>query len=182
MRVITTVPSLVPSTSAPLVTVTSTTFSQTTMMLRAASLRPLGFSSIPIRSSHNLRFFTTSRSNLLQTVQKGSSKSTSWTQGLFTRASRSFSTESTVIRPPQPISWQRLALTAGGVAVSVVAIEAVLNRETRDGLSLAEQTHLHESFKYTGGGLALTALAARTMFKNGVAYRIMAANPCEYSL
>jgi hypothetical protein len=29
----------------------------------------------------------------------------------------------------------------------------------------------------TGGGLVLTALAARTMFKNGVSYRIMAMNP-----
>jgi hypothetical protein len=29
-----------------------------------------------------------------------------------------------------------------------------------------------------GGGLVLTALAARSLFKSGVAFRIMAANPC----
>jgi hypothetical protein len=32
---------------------------------------------------------------------------------------------------------------------------------------------------YTGGGLAVTALAARSMFKAGLPFRLMAANPCE---
>lgn len=41
----------------------------------------------------------------------------------------------------------------------------------------AEQSYLHDSFKYTGGGLLLTALGARSMFRSGVAFRIMAANP-----
>lgn len=52
-----------------------------------------------------------------------------------------------------------------------------MNRETRDSLTAAEQDYLHSSFKYTGGGLMLTALAARSMFRSGFAYRIMAANP-----
>lgn len=64
------------------------------------------------------------------------------------------------------------------MAGTVVAIEAVLNRETRDGLSAAEQSYLHSSFMYTGGGLTLTAIAARAMFKSGVAVRVMTANPC----
>jgi hypothetical protein len=67
------------------------------------------------------------------------------------------------------------------VAGTVLLIEAVLNRETRDSLSAAEQSYLNDSFKYTGGGLALTALAARSMFKSGVAFRIMSANPCTYA-
>lgn len=37
-------------------------------------------------------------------------------------------------------------------------IDGFLNRETRDGLSTAEQAYLHDTFKYTGGGLVLTAL------------------------
>ena len=56
-------------------------------------------------------------------------------------------------------------------------MNAFLNRETRDALSPAERSYLHESFQYTGGGLAITALAARAMFKNGFAFRIMSANP-----
>ena len=54
-----------------------------------------------------------------------------------------------------------------------------LNRETRDGLSAAETSYLNESFQYTGGGLLLTALAARSLFRSGAAVRIMSANPCE---
>jgi len=73
--------------------------------------------------------------------------------------------------------WTRFAITAGAVAGSVFLVQGFLNRETRDGLSEAEQSYLHESFMYTGGGLAFTAAAARYMFKSGVAYRIMAANP-----
>ena len=63
------------------------------------------------------------------------------------------------------------------VAGTIVGVNALLNRETRDALSPAERSYLHEAFQYTGGGLAITALAARTMFKNGFAFRIMSANP-----
>ncbi len=66
-----------------------------------------------------------------------------------------------------------------GVAGAVVVTNMFLNRETNDGLSPAEKSYLHETFQYTGGGLVLTALAARTMFKNGFAFRIMSANPCK---
>ena len=54
-----------------------------------------------------------------------------------------------------------------------------LNRETRDALSAVEKSYLNESFQYTGGGLAITAIAARMMFKSGLAFRVMSANPCE---
>jgi len=70
-----------------------------------------------------------------------------------------------------------MALTAAGVAGAVVVIDGTLNRETRDALSIHEREYLHSSFRYTGGGLVLTALAARAMFKSGAAVRIMSANP-----
>ncbi|KAF8167472.1 inhibitor of apoptosis-promoting Bax1-domain-containing protein, partial [Crassisporium funariophilum] len=60
---------------------------------------------------------------------------------------------------------------------AVVVLDAVFNRDTRDPLTHAEKSLLNESFKYTGGGLVLTALAARSLFQSGVAFRIMAANP-----
>jgi growth hormone-inducible transmembrane protein len=68
-------------------------------------------------------------------------------------------------------------VTQAGVAVSVVVIDGFLNRQTRDGLSTTEQAVLHDTFKYTGGGLVLTAIAARSIFKSGFAFRIMSANP-----
>ena len=45
-------------------------------------------------------------------------------------------------------------------------------------LGAAEREYLHGAFRYTGAGLALTAVAARAMFKSGVAVRMMTANPC----
>jgi hypothetical protein len=64
------------------------------------------------------------------------------------------------------------------IAGSIILAQAFLNRETRDGLSPSEQSYLNDSFRYTGGGLVLTALAARSFFKSGFALRVMSANPC----
>jgi hypothetical protein len=65
-----------------------------------------------------------------------------------------------------------------GVAVAVVILEGTLNRDTREPLSPAERLYLNDSFKYTAGGLLITALTARQMFRSGFVFRIMAANPC----
>jgi growth hormone-inducible transmembrane protein len=59
----------------------------------------------------------------------------------------------------------------------MVLVHGFLNRETRDSLSAAEQSYLHDSFAYTGAGLGLTALGARALFRSGTALRIMTANP-----
>jgi growth hormone-inducible transmembrane protein len=64
------------------------------------------------------------------------------------------------------------------VAGAVLVVDTIFNRETRDALSFPERSYLNSSFQYTGAGLAITALAARSMFKSGYAFRIMAANPC----
>jgi len=91
--------------------------------------------------------------------------------------SRSFGTERPLVEQGPPFSWRRFAITAAGVAGIVVITDGVLNRETRDSLSPAERSLLNDTFRYTGGGLALTALAARRFFNSGVAFRIMGANP-----
>ena len=59
-----------------------------------------------------------------------------------------------------------------------MVLDTAFNRETRDTLSPGERSLLNDSFKYTGGGLALTAVAARSLFESGFSYRIMALNPC----
>ncbi|KAF8079016.1 Bax inhibitor family protein [Lyophyllum atratum] len=97
--------------------------------------------------------------------------------GTFTKGSRSYMLEPPVVPQTQGISWQRMAMTAAGVAGAVIVINGVLNRETRDALSPAERAYLNKSFQYTGAGLAITAIAARAMFKSGLAVRIMATNP-----
>ncbi|KAF8140477.1 Bax inhibitor family protein [Boletus edulis] len=83
----------------------------------------------------------------------------------------------TVTHTSSQVAWKKFAITAAAVAGTVVVAEGFLNRDTRDSLTPAEQSYLHDSFKYTGGGLVLTALAARSMFRSGVAFRVMSANP-----
>ena len=63
-----------------------------------------------------------------------------------------------------------------------MVVDGFFNRETRSSLSPTEQSYLHSSFMYTGGGLAVTALAARSMFRAGLPLRLMTANPCEFPL
>ncbi|KAI6135492.1 Bax inhibitor family protein [Pisolithus croceorrhizus] len=74
-------------------------------------------------------------------------------------------------------AWKRFGITAAAVAGTIILAEAFLNRDTRDALSPAERSYLHDSFQYTAGGLALTALTARGMFKAGLPFRMMVANP-----
>ncbi|KAI0735049.1 Bax inhibitor family protein [Earliella scabrosa] len=123
---------------------------------------------------HAFRFYSSLRPNTLNTV-----KTTLFTRPGFSSQSRTFLTDAkpVVYRPTQQEAWMRYGITAAAVAGTIVGVNAFLNRETRDALSPAERSYLHESFQYTGGGLAITALVARTMFKNGFTFRIMSANP-----
>jgi len=93
-------------------------------------------------------------------------------------AGRGYVTETNLVsRPSKEESWRRYAITAATIGGTVVAVQLFLNRETRDALSSYEKDFLHEAFQYTGGGLLLTALGARSLFKSGAAVRIMSANP-----
>ncbi|RDB29533.1 Growth hormone-inducible transmembrane protein [Hypsizygus marmoreus] len=146
-------------------------------MFRLGTLRPLLESTslrVSTRPTFSARGFSSFRQNGFGTSQK---RSNVWIPGTFAKSSRSYMTERPIVQQAQGISWQRLAVTVAGVAGTVVVLNGVFNRETRDALSLAERSYLHSTFQYTGGGLVLTALAARSMFKSGIAFRIMAANP-----
>ncbi|KAI0756875.1 Bax inhibitor family protein [Daedaleopsis nitida] len=120
------------------------------------------------------RFYSSLRPNVLSSL-----KSSPLSRSGLSGQSRTFITDAkpVVYRPTQGEAWKRYGITALTVAGTIVGVNAFLNRETRDALSSAERSYLHESFQYTGGGLAITALVARTMFKNGFAFRIMSANP-----
>ncbi|CAK5264628.1 unnamed protein product [Mycena citricolor] len=135
-----------------------------------SSLRPIGVNAARVKPSAPIRHFSQLRPNILQTLRK---QRESLTKLKFPR----YSTEVPIIETAKPVSWQRVALIAGGVAGSVVVLDSLMNRETRDGLSASERSLLNSTFAYTGVGLAITAAAARAMFTSGVAFRIMAANP-----
>ncbi|KZT02501.1 Bax inhibitor family protein [Laetiporus sulphureus 93-53] len=146
-----------------------------------SSLRPLSSPLVaqaarrPLPAS-SFRSFSSLRPNVFATLQKRSSGLRS---PFFSNHSRTLLTDASpvVARPSQSEAWKRYGITAVTVAGTIVAVDLLLNRETRDSLSPAEQSYLHESFLYAGGGLGVTALVARSLFKNGFAFRVMSANP-----
>lgn len=146
---------------------------------------------LPLRS-----FGSTARPRILEALRNRSS-SFIFTKP-FQQSSRSIVDSAVVSRPSQTEAWRRYAVTAvcrvvivrilfesmltnpqATVVGTIVGVEVFLNRDTRDSLSISERSYLHDAFKYTGGGLVLTALAARGMFRAGLPFRIMSANPCE---
>ncbi|KAF7347374.1 Bax Inhibitor family protein [Mycena venus] len=143
------------------------------LRLGLSSLRPLAGPAAGRAARSNIRNFSNFRPNVLQTLEKQRVSLGSLSKLKFPR----YSTDVPIIETAKPISWQRIAIIAGGVAGTVVILDSALNRETREGLSQAERSLLNSSFAYTGAGLAITAAAARAMFTSGVAFRIMAANP-----
>lgn len=146
----------------------------------------------PLRTTLRTRTFISFHSSFLNGVCRAKKPGQTPFRSIMTDASP------VITRPSSQEGWKKFGITAvclyllpfaydvyinhsqqlvvGG---SVLAVDALLNRETRDGLSPHEQSYLHSSFKYTGAGLALTAVCARSMFRLGLPYRLMQANPCE---
>jgi growth hormone-inducible transmembrane protein len=60
----------------------------------------------------------------------------------------------------------------------MVGLNLFFNRETREGgIPAMEQEYLHDTFKYVGAGVGITALAARGLHVAGWSSRLMALNP-----
>ncbi|KAG5716339.1 Growth hormone-inducible transmembrane protein [Termitomyces sp. T112] len=149
---------------------------QSTIRMSSMSLRTLLSRPTRISNCHaSVRFFSNFRSTGSTSFKQKVNVPIGSTSA---KGSRTFMTEGThAAQNSQGVSWQRMAMTAAGVAGAVVVIEGIFNRETRDSLTLGEKSLLHSTFQYTGAGLALTALAARQIFRSGATFRIMSANP-----
>ncbi|KAI9828521.1 MAG: hypothetical protein M1819_006577 [Sarea resinae] len=74
---------------------------------------------------------------------------------------------------------QRLLYGAGIFGGTLVAINLVFNRETREdgGMPPYERSYLNETFLHTGLGVGIIGIAARALHQNGWSYRLMATNP-----
>jgi hypothetical protein len=74
---------------------------------------------------------------------------------------------------------QRLLYGAGIFGGTLLAINLIFNRETREdgGMPPFERKYLNETFAHTGLGLGIIAIAARSLHMSGWSYRLMAANP-----
>lgn len=74
---------------------------------------------------------------------------------------------------------QRLLYGAGIFGGTIVAINLIFNRETREdgGMPPFERKYLNDTFLHTGLGIGIIGVAARALHMNGWSYRLMAANP-----
>jgi hypothetical protein len=100
---------------------------------------------------------------------------------LLAPAAKRFATHQSIARPfvpTQSINWPKLVGQATIVGATAFGLNLFLNRETREGgIPPVEQAYLHDTFKYVGAGLGITALAARGLHVSGWSTRFMMANP-----
>ncbi|KAH0613485.1 uncharacterized protein H6S33_005371 [Morchella sextelata] len=95
------------------------------------------------------------------------------------QSKRFFTTEPAVMaRPPRAEAMQRLAYAGALFGGTLIAANLLFNRETRENAIPAfEKEYLHETFTYTGVGVAMIGLAAKGLHNAGWSYRLMTANP-----
>jgi FtsH-binding integral membrane protein len=74
---------------------------------------------------------------------------------------------------------QRLAVGGAMFGGTLLAINLIFNRETREdgGMPPFERQYLNQTFMHTGLGVGIIGIAARAMYQSGFVYRIMATNP-----
>lgn len=143
-------------------------------------------SAAPIRSFHNApkahNFFTSrapAASRLPSTIATG---------GAFTRGVRTYMQGSgsqytyNQERSTQDIV-KRILTGAAIFGGTLVAINVVFNRETREGaMPLYERSYLNDTFMHTGLGVGIIGLTARQMVSSGFVYRIMVTNPWVFAI
>ncbi|KAH8723858.1 inhibitor of apoptosis-promoting Bax1-domain-containing protein [Phaeosphaeriaceae sp. PMI808] len=74
---------------------------------------------------------------------------------------------------------QRLIYGAGIFGATLLGINFVFNRETREdgGMPPFERAYLNDTFMHTGLGVGMIGIAARALHMNGWSFRLMSANP-----
>ncbi|KAF2202043.1 bax inhibitor family protein-like protein [Delitschia confertaspora ATCC 74209] len=74
---------------------------------------------------------------------------------------------------------QRLIYGAGIFGATLLGINLIFNRETREdgGMPDFERRYLNDTFLHTGLGVGIIGIAARSLHMNGWSYRLMTANP-----
>ncbi|RFN55522.1 bax inhibitor family protein [Fusarium flagelliforme] len=108
-----------------------------------------------------------------------SSRITPATRNAFQRSGRrSYNQQAPAVTTPQSAS-RRLLVGGAIFGGTLVAINAVFNRETREdgGMPVYEREYLNNTFLHTGLGIGIIGLTARQMVQTGFVYRIMVTNP-----
>jgi growth hormone-inducible transmembrane protein len=101
---------------------------------------------------------------------------------LFAPVAKRFATHQATVRRPigaqAGTNWPKILGQVGIIGGTIVGLNLFFNRETREGgIPPIEQEYLHDTFKYVGAGLGITALAARGLHSMGWSVRLMSYNP-----
>lgn len=74
---------------------------------------------------------------------------------------------------------QRLLYGAGIFGATLLGINLIFNRETREdgGMPDFERRYLNDTFMHTGLGIGMIGVAARALHMNGWSFRLMTASP-----
>ncbi|KAI1374246.1 inhibitor of apoptosis-promoting Bax1-domain-containing protein [Hypoxylon crocopeplum] len=132
----------------------------------------------PIRAFHqsatrpSSNFFT-SRTVVASTLLKSTPKNA------FAQSSRTY-TQQTATPAVDSGSMLRRLLTGGAIfGGTLIAINAVFNRETREdgGMPAFERSYLNSTFLHTGLGIGIIGITARQMIQSGFVYRLMVTSP-----
>ncbi|KAG6010033.1 hypothetical protein E4U21_000475 [Claviceps maximensis] len=147
-----------------------------TAPIRSLHLQPCQAAKRFVNSRSSSSNFFTSSSSRISSVA-GTTRSAL----LFQRAgSRSYYQGAAQQQAVGSGSSTRKLLIGGAIfGGTLVAINAVFNRETRDdgGMPLYEREYLNNTFLHTGLGIGIIGLTARQMVQSGFVYRLMVANP-----
>lgn len=118
---------------------------------------------------------TTTKSTILST-----SRILSRSQKQFApSAARSYYQQAQQTTTAGPNGTRRLLVGGAIFGGTLVAINLVFNRETRDdgGMPPFERDYLNNTFLHTGLGIGIIGLTARQMVNTGFVYRLMVTNP-----
>jgi growth hormone-inducible transmembrane protein len=133
---------------------------------------PLSFST-PLRSIHSLPPNAVFRTPVSSRIFAGS-------RNAFQRSFRRMYIQQTV----KPTTSggdlrQRLLYGAGIFGGTLVAINLVFNRETREdgGMPHYERSYLNDTFAHTGLGIGIIGVAATALHRSGWSVRLMSMNP-----
>ncbi|TVY50581.1 Growth hormone-inducible transmembrane protein [Lachnellula cervina] len=131
------------------------------------------FKSAPVRSFHTTKPVT----NFFTSRTTASANNLTKARNAF-RQSRAY-LQQPAVAPQGASLLQKLAVGGAMVGGTLVAINLVFNRETREdgGMPAYERAYLNETFMHTGLGIGIIGLSARAMFQSGAMYRMMATNP-----
>lgn len=94
-------------------------------------------------------------------------------------AARSYNGQATGQAASDGSGMRRLLVGGAVFGGTLVAINLVFNRETREdgGMPVFEREYLNNTFLHTGLGIGIIGLTARQMVRTGFVYRLMVTNP-----